>query len=259
MNEKRYGQVVGVNGNMVAVAFEDRVMQNEVSYVIAGEEKLKAEVIRVRGKRADLQVYEDTQGIRIGDQVEFSNELLSVELGPGLISQVYDGLQNPLYELAKQFGFFLKRGAYLTALPEDHEWEFTPTVKKGSQVLSGEQLGTVPEKLFKHWIMVPFHLKGQLEVVDIVPQGKYSLAKTIAHLKNDQGVEYPVTMKQVWPVKVPITAYQKKIKPQNPLITKIRLIDSLVPVALGGTFCTPGAFWGRENRIATFIKPPCRS
>ena len=145
MSDIRTGKVVGVNGNMVVVEFEEHVMQNEVAYVTIGDEKLKAEVIRVRGKKADRQVFEDTVGVRVGDTVEFTNELLSVELGPGLLTQVYDGLQNNLPDLAEQYGFFLKRGAYLKALDYDSDWEFTPAAKVGDKLRSGQKLGSVPE------------------------------------------------------------------------------------------------------------------
>ncbi len=239
----RTGKVNGVNGNMVAVQFDDRVMQNEVAYVVVGEERLKAEVIRVRGKRADLQVFEDTVGVRVGDLVEFSDELLSVELGPGLLTKVYDGLQNSLPDLAQQYGFFLKRGAYLRPLDYDSRWEFTPSAKIGDRLQSGAQLGTVPEGIFKHWIMVPFQFQQQvMEVVEIAPQGTYQIKDTVAKLKDPAGKIHDVSMHQVWPVKSPIKAYTKKLKPTQPLVTKIRIIDTLVPVAVGGTFCTPGPF-----------------
>jgi len=243
VEEKRIGQVAAVNGNMVAVNFQDRVMQNEVAYVNVGEERLKSEVIRVRGKRADLQVFEDTAGVKVGDQVEFSDELLSVELGPGLLKQIYDGLQNPLPELAKQHGFFLKRGAYFSALDYSALWEFTPAVPKGAKLQAGQKLGTVPEGIFTHWIMVPFHFQHQLlEVEDIVAKGKYKIGDTVARLKDASGKIHEVSMVQVWPIKVPIKAYAQKLRPVEPLVTKIRIIDTLVPVAVGGTFCTPGPF-----------------
>jgi len=238
----RKGRVVGLSGNMVAVQFEERVMQNEVAYVIREDQRLKSEVIRVKGNTADLQVFEDTQGIKIGDQVEFTNELLSVELGPGLLGQIFDGLQNPLPELAGLYGFFLKRGAYLKPLDENKKWPFTPTAKKGTRVRSGDHLGTVPEKIFQHWIMAPFHLSGEFEVVGISGEGDYTLNNEIAVLKDIQGKEHRVTLKQTWPVKVPIRAYAQKLKPVEPLVTKLRIIDTLVPVAIGGTFCTPGPF-----------------
>jgi V/A-type H+-transporting ATPase subunit A len=240
--ELRKGQVVGVNGNMVSVEFTDRVVQNEVAFVQQGPNRLKSEVIRVRGKRAELQVFEDTSDVKVGDVVEFSGELLSVELGPGLLGQVFDGLQNPLERLAQDHGFFLKRGIYLNALKEEQKWEFTPLVKKGAKVRAGVSLGHVPEKIFEHAIMVPFDLSGELEVLEIVAKGKYDLKTVMAKLQDDQGHMHSVTMKMVWPVKVPVRAYNKKVKPSQPLVTKIRIIDTLVPVAVGGTFCTPGPF-----------------
>ncbi len=243
MSDKREGSVIGINGNMVAVRFEDRVMQNEVAYIQRGEESLKAEVIRVRGKRADLQVFEDTSGVKVNDRVEFSGELLSVELGPGLLTQVFDGLQNPLPELAQQHGFFLKRGVYLPALDLQAQWEFTPKSKRGDKVRSGDKLGSVPEGIFEHWIMVPFRFQNEiLEVVEVAQKGKYKIRDVIAKVKDTAGKVHEVTMYQTWPVKVPITAYAQKLKPVDPMDTKIRIIDTLVPVALGGTFCTPGPF-----------------
>jgi len=243
VSDKREGSVIGINGNMVAVRFEDRVMQNEVAYIQRGEESLKAEVIRVRGKRADLQVFEDTSGVKVNDRVEFSGELLSVELGPGLLTQVFDGLQNPLPELAQQHGFFLKRGVYLPALDLQAQWEFTPKSKRGDKVRSGDKLGSVPEGIFEHWIMVPFRFQNEiLEVVEVAQKGKYKIRDVIAKVKDTAGKVHEVTMYQTWPVKVPITAYAQKLKPVDPMVTKIRIIDTLVPVALGGTFCTPGPF-----------------
>ena len=242
MQNIRRGQVTGVNGNMVAVEFQERAVQNEVAYVVSGEERLKSEVIRIKGNRADLQVFEDTTGIKIGNEVEFTGELLSVDLGPGLLGQIFDGLQNPLPKLAEEHGFFLKRGAYLKPLNEEHQWEFLPAVKIGDRVRAGDCLGTVPEKIFKHRIMVPFHFQGEFEVADIAHRGEYPISKVVARLKDPADKKHDVTMVQSWPVKVPIKAYVEKFKPSQPLVTKIRIIDTLVPVAVGGTFCTPGPF-----------------
>ena len=243
MSDIRTGTVFGVNGNMVAVEFEDRVMQNEVAYVTVGEERLKSEVIRVRGKRADLQVFEDTGGVKAGDRVEFTDELLSVELAPGLLTQVYDGLQNPLPDLTEAHGFFLKRGAYFSAIDHESEWEFTPAAKAGDTLRGGEKLGSVPEGIFEHWIMVPFKFQREaMEVVEIAARGTYKVKDTVAKLKDASGKIHEVSMYQTWPVKAPITCYAQKLKPVDPLTTKIRIIDTLVPVAVGGTFCTPGPF-----------------
>ncbi|MDP3143315.1 MAG: V-type ATP synthase subunit A [Candidatus Omnitrophota bacterium] len=242
MATKRTGLVTKITGNMVSVTVDTFVIQNEVAYIIHGQEHLKSEVIRVRGNQAEMQVYENTSGIKIGEQVEFSNELLSVELGPGLLGQIFDGLQNPLPSLAQKHGFFLKRGVYLEALATDAQWEFTPLKKIGDRVLSGDKLGSVPEKIFKHYIMVPFDLQGNLEVVSIAKPGRYNLKQPIAQLKDNNGKLHDCFLKQAWPVKIPIRAYAEKLRPSEPLVTKMRLIDSLFPVARGGTYCIPGPF-----------------
>jgi len=253
MTDKRHGRIAGINGNMVVVEFDDYVVQNEVAYIVHEEERLKAEVIRVRGQRAELQVYEDTKGLRIGEKVEFTDELLSVELGPGLLGQIFDGLQNPLPQLAEECGFFLKRGVYLEALPDEAKWEFTPFAKKGNKVRSGQKLGFVQENIFKHWIMVPFGLVGELEMENIVAKGKYSLKHTIAKLKDAKGQIHNAAMQQIWPVKIPITAYNEKLKPEKSIVTKIRIIDTLMPVALGGTYCVPGPFGSGKTVLQQLI------
>lgn len=240
--EKRTGRITGVNGNMVKVASDSFIVQNEVAYIVHEDERLKAEVIRVRGQVAETQVYENTAGLKIGDLVEFTDELLSVELGPGLLGQIYDGLQNPLPQLARECGFFLKRGIYIRALVDETSWEFTPIAKKGERLRAGVRLGFVPEKIFKHYIMAPFSLQGEFEVTQIAPHGHYNLLQPIARLKDGDGKEHEVFMKQRWPVKIPIRAYKEKLRPETTLVTKMRLIDSLFPVALGGTYCIPGPF-----------------
>ncbi|MFA6357470.1 MAG: V-type ATP synthase subunit A [Candidatus Omnitrophota bacterium] len=242
MKNNRTGRVIKVNANMVTVQVEGFIIQNEVAYVVVGTERLKAEVIRVRKDCAEMQVYESTQGLRAGDLVEFSDELLSVELGPGLLSQIFDGLQNPLSELAQKCGFFLKRGVYLEALNTSIEWDFTPLVKPGDKVLAGSWLGAVPEKIFKHYIMAPFVLSGTLEVTNIAQAGRYNLKQVIAQLKDVNGHVHDVFLQQSWPVKIPISAYAEKLRPHEPLVTKMRLIDSLFPISRGGTYCIPGPF-----------------
>ena len=242
MLDTNSGTIVGINANMITVKFDSFVTQNEVAYAICGEEKLKSEVIRVRGDLADLQCFEDTVGLQIGDKVEFTDELLSVELGPGLLTQVYDGLQNPLNDLAEEYGFFLKRGFYLPALNYDSEWDFKPSLKKGDTVVAGDKLGFVQEGLVEHFIMVPFNLKNSWTIEEITSAGRYKLKDTMAVIKNDSGETKNVTMVQQWPVKVPITAYKEKLLPEKTLITQQRIIDTFFPVAVGGTFCTPGPF-----------------
>ncbi|MFH1015287.1 MAG: V-type ATP synthase subunit A [Nitrospirota bacterium] len=242
MEEKRIGLIEKISGNMVAVRFKTYAIQNEVAFVIHGQERLKSEVIRIRGNIAELQVFENTGGLKIGEEVEFTGELLSVELGPGLLGQIFDGLQNPLPVLAEQCGFFLKRGTYLKALPEDSKWAFTPTVKAGDLLQGGEKIGFVPEMLFEHFIMVPFGLHGSMEVVNIVNAGTYTMKDRIAQVKDSGGKIHDVYLSQNWPVKIPIHAYAEKLKPMQPLVTKMRLIDSLFPVCMGGTYCIPGPF-----------------
>lgn len=242
MASQRTGRVAAINGNMAAIIFDDYVVQNEVAYIICGRDRLKAEVIRVRGNKAEAQVYESTTGVKAGDTVEFTDELLSVVLGPGLLGRIFDGLQNPLPELAQECGFFLKRGVYKDPLSDASEWAFTPLVKTGQKMRAAEKIGFVPEKIFEHAIMAPFGLRGEWEVAEIVPAGRYRLKDVIARLKASDGKEAECRMAQVWPVKVPIKAYVEKFIPAEPLVTKTRLIDSMFPVARGGTYCIPGPF-----------------
>jgi V/A-type H+-transporting ATPase subunit A len=235
------GKVVGVNGNMVSVAFDSSVIQNEVAYVVTGDDRLKSEVIRVRGREADLQVFESTDGIRIGDRVEFSGGLLSVELGPGLLTQVYDGLQNPLPELAQEAGLFLKRGLYVYPLDTEQTWSYTPDASVGDTLRAGDTVGTVPEGIFEHRIMLPFAWDGDWEITWTAEPGDMTINDTVAKArKGDE--ERDITMVQTWPVKIPIDAYKEKILPREPLVTQQRIIDTFFPVAKGGTFCTPGPF-----------------
>ncbi len=242
MLENNTGHIVGVNGNMLTVEFETAVTQNEVAFAVLGDIRLKAEVIRVRGRRADLQVYENTAGLKVGDTVEFTNDLLSVELGPGLLTQVFDGLQNPLNKLAEKSGFFLQRGVYIGALDYERQWDFTPLAKIGDRLTAGSYIGYVPEGIFKHYIMLPFLFRGTWELVDVAAPGSYKLRDCIAKAKNEKGEVREITMVQKWPVKIPISCYKEKLMPEKPLTTQIRSIDTFFPVAQGGTFCTPGPF-----------------
>ena len=242
MPDIKKGRIVGVNGNMLTVEFDTAVTQNEVAYAILGELRLKSEVIRVRGQRADLQVFESTDGLKVGDIVEFTDDLLCAELGPGLLKKVYDGLQNPLDKLAEKSGFFLQPGVYLDPLESDSEWDFTPIAKAGDSLVAGDRIGSVPEGIFTHYIMLPFAFLGSWKVVSVAPAGKHKIHDTMAKVVNDRGEERTVTMVQKWPVKAPITCYKEKLLPTNPLITQQRIIDTFFPVAQGGTFCTPGPF-----------------
>lgn len=240
--EKVTGIVTGVNGNLITAEFDGSVKKNEVCYVCVGDERLKGEVIRITNGVASMQVYEMTNGVQVGDRVELSGELLSVELGPGLLSQVYDGLQNPLPELADQCGFFLKRGVYLDPIP-DKSWEFTPVAKVGDSVQAGDTLGTVPEGLFTHHIMVPFGLKDEgWTVKSIQPKGTYHVRSTVAVLENRQGETKELSMVFSWPIKEMVHCYAERLRPDETMVTQIRCIDTFLPVVKGGTFCVPGPF-----------------
>ena len=236
------GKIVGVSGNLITVEFDKPVIQNEVAFAMTGDLRLKAEVIRIRGRYAELQVFEDTTGLKEGDAVAFTGDLLAVELGPGLLAQVFDGLQNPLPQLAAECGFFLQRGKYLDALPRERAWPFTPKVRRGATVTAGETLGTVPEGIFEHRIMVPFGWRGAWTVEEIAPRGEHRVTEAIARLKNEDGQVREARLMQSWPVKVPIRAYAERLAPTQPLTTKIRIVDTLFPVARGGTYCIPGPF-----------------
>ena len=258
------GKITGVNGNMITVAFDGAVAQNEVGYAKLGEKKLMAEIVRVRGEKCDMQVFESTTDLSVGTDVEFSGDLLAAELGPGMLAQVYDGLQNPLAELAaeagkvsKEAGFFLQRGMYLPGLPRDRKWDFHPTAKPGDRVQAGDALGWVTEGIFDnktmpgHKIMVPFAFRGAYTVKSVAPAGDYTVTDTIAELTSADGNQsisqssnpsIPVQMLQRWPVKVPIRCFTERLEPTETLETTVRTIDTFFPVAVGGTYCIPGPF-----------------
>jgi len=186
--EQNTGTITGVNGNMITVAFTGAVAQNEVGYAevvgSTGSLRLMAEIVRVRGRHVDMQVFEDTRDLAVGNPVSFTGNLLAAELGPGLLKQIYDGLQNPLPQLAAQCGFFLQRGITLNALDREALWVFTPKAKPGDRVSAAETLGTVPEGIFTHRIMVPFTFQGQWTVRSVAPAGSYRITDTIAVLAD---------------------------------------------------------------------------
>ncbi|MBR7106784.1 MAG: V-type ATP synthase subunit A [Lentisphaeria bacterium] len=240
--EKFFERIVGVNGNMITVEYSRQVIQNEVAFAVIGDSRIKCEVIRVRGRYADLQAFENTNGLKVGDLVEFTGELLSVELGPGLLAQVYDGLQNPLKLLAEHSGFFLQRGIYLRALDRKVKWHFTPSIQAGITLRAGDRIGSVPEANITHYIMLPLAWKGEWTIESVTAEGDYTIDDIMAVAVNASGEKRNVTMTQFWPVKIPISDYVDKILPEKPLITCQRTIDTFFPVAIGGTFCTPGPF-----------------
>jgi len=241
-------RVIGVNGNIVTVQTDGAaIMKNEVAIVVVGEDRLKAEVLRIYGDVADLQVFEETHGVRYGDQVELTGQLLSLNLGPGMLGVIFDGLQNPLTLLGQQDGFFLKRGREIYPLDKNRAWDFKPSVSTGELIGSGHVLGTVAERNITHKIMAPFDLAGPVKVINVVP-GHASVEQTVVTVRDSAGNELNWSMVQNWAVRKPIPAMMIKQRraqrefPSQPLLTTMRIVDTFFPVARGGTACIPGPF-----------------
>ncbi len=236
---KTIGKVYSIISNLVLVKVEGAVSQNEICFIHLKEERLMAEVIKVVGDIAYVQVFESTRGLRPGNTVEFENHMLEVCLGPGLLSKNFDGLQN---DLDKMQGVFLKRGEYTSPLEDDKEWEFAPIANPGDRVKAADWLGNVKENWLDHKIMLPFSMKGEYTVKSVAPAGKYTIKDTVAVVTDETGKEFPVTMVQKWPVKVPIRAYAEKPRPVRQMETGIRVIDTMNPILEGGTGFIPGPF-----------------
>ena len=236
---KTTGKVTGIIANLVTVEVNGPVSQNEICYVSSGDTKLMAEVIKVTGKNAFIQVFESTRGVKNGQNVEFEGYMLEVSLGPGLLSSYYDGLQN---DLATMTGVFLRRGEYTPALDSEKEWNFTPIAQAGDKVIAADWLGEVTEGWLPHKIMVPFSFKGDYTVKSVAQAGVYKINDTIAVLTDDKGNNINVTMIQRWPVKVAIGGYKEKPRPYKIMETGLRCIDTLNPIAEGGTGFIPGPF-----------------
>ncbi|MEA3224797.1 MAG: V-type ATP synthase subunit A [Planctomycetota bacterium] len=237
------GRIKAVFGNMVIAQTADRVIKNAVGYCVRSDGiRLLCEVIRVRGDSVDLQIFEETRGLRVGDTVEFHEEMLSAVLGPGLLGQIYDGLQNPLPQLGEKVGFFLEPGNYMHALDTERTWDWTPKVKAGDVVQAGDTLGSVPESIFEHNVMVPFGWEGQYTVESIAESGSYAIVNEIATLVDSSGNAQAVTMEQSWPVKRPLCVARRRLLPSEPMVTSVRIVDSMFPVVKGGTYCIPGPF-----------------
>jgi V/A-type H+-transporting ATPase subunit A len=239
MNMKTKGKVTGIVSNLVTVQVDGPVAENELCYITLDGTPLMAEVIKVNGDRASVQVFESTRGLKNGDPVEFEGRMLEATLGPGLLSSVYDGLQNNLETME---GVFLKRGEYTDPLDHEKLWDFTPIAKPGDKVMAADWLGEVKEGWLPHKIMVPFTFKGEYTVKTVVPEGQYNIDKVIAVLTNEEGEDVDVTMTQKWPVKVAIKAYKEKPRPQKIMETGVRCIDTFNPIAEGGTGFIPGPF-----------------
>ena len=233
------GIVTGIISNLVTVEVNGPVAQNEICFIQLGDTKLMAEVIKVNGKNASVQVYESTRGLRKGNTVEFMGYMLEVTLGPGILSSNYDGLQN---NLATMESVFLERGDYTSPIDMNKEWEFTPLAKAGDKVMASDWLGEVIEGWLPHKIMVPFRLKGEYTVKEVKAKGTYKVTDTIAVITDSKGEEINVTMVQKWPVKVAVGGYTEKPRPYRIMETGVRTIDTLNPIAEGGTGFIPGPF-----------------
>jgi len=259
LNEGVTVRVLAVRESLVNIDTGGKaIKKNEVGYICVGKERLRAEVLRVQGDTADMQVFEDTRGVRVGDPVEMSGEMLSVFLGPGLLGHVFDGLQNPLAVLARDHGFFLPRGVDVFPLDQNKKWAFTPTVSMGDKLVAGQPIGTVEEGLFKHKIMIPFNEPEAVEVTWI-QQGSFTVETPIARIQTAGGVERELTMVQPWPVRRPIPEamirrrYAERLYPTEPMTTTTRIIDTFFPIARGGMACIPGPFGAGKTVLQSLI------
>jgi V/A-type H+-transporting ATPase subunit A len=251
-------RVTGITGNIVSVESDAPMMKNSLLFVRSGGGRLKGEVLRVTGRRADAQMYEETQGVRVGDGVDLTGQMLSATLGPGLLGMVYDGLQNPLQALAQRDGFFLARGRVADALDGTRRWTFVPIRRSGERLHAGDVLGTVGEHRFTHKIMVPFGEAGEVELTSI-QGGEVTVNDPVAQIRDPAGQLRELTMAQRWPVRraVPEKLLRRGLCerrfPEEPLSTTIRLIDTFFPVALGGTACIPGPFGAGKTVLQGLI------
>jgi len=261
-------RVVAVQEDLVTIAMAESnarpIVKNEMVYICPQRqnkgraEKLKAEVLRVRGKVADAQVFESTEGVSVGDLVEQTGELLSATLGPGMLTQVFDGLQNPLAELAAGYGTFLPRGAYVFPLNKEKKWSFVPSAQTGAKLRAGDAIGTVQEGRFTHKIMIPFDEPGEV-TVNWIQKGNFTVETPVARIQRADGNERSLSLTQQWPVRRSLsqhlleTRLSERLYPQEPMITTQRIIDSFLPIARGGTGCIPGPFGAGKTVLQNMI------
>ena len=251
-------RVAAVTGNIVSIECAAPIMKNSIAFVRVGDARLKGEVLRVQGRRADAQIFEETQGMRVGDGVEITAEMLSATLGPGLLGMVYDGLQNPLEALAERDGFFLSRGKAIAPLDRSRRWTFVPSRRPGERLRAGDVIGSVAEHRFTHKIMVPFGEPGEVELGSI-QGGEFTVDDPVARIRDAAGRQRDLTLAQRWPVRRPLP--EKLLRrglcerryPVEPLSTTIRLIDTFFPIALGGTACIPGPFGAGKTVLQGLI------
>ncbi|KYO65390.1 ATP synthase subunit A [Thermovenabulum gondwanense] len=231
------GVVVKVSGPLVVATNLPEAKMFDV--VRVGHQGLIGEVIEIRGERVSIQVYEETSGIGPGDPVVSTGQPLSVELGPGMLEGIFDGIQRPLDVIVNQAGSFITRGIDVPALNREKKWYFRPVAKEGDRVTGGDILGTVQETVIvEHKIMVPPYVEG---VVEEIKEGEFTVTEVVAKIRKDDGTVVDVTMMQKWPVRK-TRPYKQKLPPEIPMATGQRVIDTLFPVTKGGTACIPGPF-----------------
>lgn len=240
-NKHAKGKVVKAFGNLLQVEFEGNIRQGEVALVHVDDVQLKAEVIEIIGSEAKIQVFEDTKGIQLYSEVSFTGDLLEAELGPGLLTSIFDGLENPLVKIADESGYFLPRGLYLPSLDRKRRWDFEPKAKVGDVLRRGEIIGSTLEGRFHHQIMIPFSKYGEYTLTWVIQEGSYTIETVIARAVDEKGQEHSFTMLQKWPVKNALIEGEK-VKPKKLLDTGERIIDTQFPLLKGGTFCIPGPF-----------------
>ncbi len=250
MNKQKHatGTVVQAFGNLLHVRFEGAIRQGEMARVQVGEESLFAEVIEIAGDEAKIQVFEDTRGVKLGTPVAFVGHLLEAELGPGLLTRIFDGLQNPLEEVADVTGVYLSRGVYLPPLDREKRWDFQPIAQIGDRLRRGDRLGSVAEGRFEHFIMVPFSQFGTITLTHVAKAGPYSIDTVIATAEDEKGNRIEFTMIQRWPVKNALLE-GKKVRPTRMMDTGLRILDTQFPVLKGGSFCAPGPFGAGKTVI----------
>ncbi|KPK32702.1 MAG: ATP synthase subunit A [Chlamydiae bacterium SM23_39] len=240
-NNNAIGKVVKAFGNLLNVKFEGDIRQGEICFIHLGSLSLSAEVIEINNDEAKVQVFENTMGIKLGEKVSFSSHLLEAELGPGLLTSIYDGLQNPLSSIAEVSGLFLERGVLIPALNREKKWDFNPLAKKNEVLERGDSLGYVVEGRFKHQIMVPFSFFGKYRVEEVVEKGAYYVKDIIAKVKDEEGKIFELPMFQRWPVKMNLLSGERDT-PFEIMDTGLRIIDTHFPILKGGSFCSPGPF-----------------
>jgi V/A-type H+-transporting ATPase subunit A len=234
-------KIIKISGPLVTAEIQDGAekapMMLETVYV--GKQRLLGEIISIEGKEVKIQVYEDTTGIVVGEPVELKGELLSVELGPGLLSSMFDGIQRPLEAIDKVSPIFIAPGIHLPSLDREKKWDFIPTVQVGETLKEGQKIGYVQEtSLIKHWILLPKGANGTIKEIDA---GEFTITDTVAKIEVGDGLLMDITMMQKWPVKI-ARNFKEKLSPKTLFKTGQRVIDAMFPIILGARVVTPGPF-----------------